>query len=41
MTLKYIALSFTFMVFDIFIQYLPRHVAVYYTKLKSLTSKIQ
>ena len=28
-----------FMVFDIFIQYLPRHVAVYYTKLKS--SKIQ
>ena len=41
MVLKYIALSFTFMVFDIFIQYLPRHVAVYYTKLKSLTSKIQ
>ena len=30
-----------FMVFDVFIQYLPRHVAVYYTKLKSLTSKIQ
>ena len=29
------------MVFDIFMQYLPRHVAVYYTKLKSLTSKIQ
>ena len=28
-----------FMVFDVFIQYLPRHVAVYYTKLKS--SKIQ
>ena len=29
------------MVFDIFIQYLPRPVAVYYTKLKSLTSKIK
>ena len=29
------------MAFDIFIQYLPRHVADYYTKLKSLTSKIQ
>ena len=29
------------MAFDIFIQYLPRHVAVYYTKLKSLTRKVQ
>ena len=29
------------MVLDIFIHYLPRHAAVYYTKLKYLTSKIQ
>ena len=29
------------MAFDIFILYLPRHVAVYFTKLKSLTSNIQ
>ena len=29
------------MVFDIFMLYLPRHVAVYYKKLKSLTSKTQ
>ena len=29
------------MVFDIFMQYLPRHIVVYYTKLKSRTSKIQ
>ena len=29
------------MALDIFIHYLPRHAAVYYTKLKSLTSKIQ
>ena len=27
--------------FDTFMEYLPRHVAVYYTKLKSLTKKIQ
>ena len=36
-----LVLSFTYMAFDIFMQYLPRHVALYYTKLKSLTSKIQ
>ena len=36
-----LVLSFTYMAFDIFIQYLPRHVAVYYTKLKSLTRKVQ
>ena len=29
------------MAFDILIKYLSRHVTVYYTKLKSLTSKIR
>ena len=29
------------MAFDIFMQYLPSHIVIYYTKLKFLTSKIQ
>ena len=43
MLIKYLVLilSFAYMTFDIFKQYLPRHATVYYTKLTFFTSKIE